>query len=102
MRIDNGRLIRLKANASQPRTKPHPKVANEPVKSVFPAYTASPIKVKSAKQEKQGLNISYALPYLRSIPPEVFLGKGALKMCSKFTGEHPCRSVLVKVAKQSC
>ena len=28
----------------------------------------------------------------RSIPPEVFLGKGVLKICSKFTGEHPCRS----------
>ena len=29
----------------------------------------------------------------RSSHPEVFLGKGALKICSKFTGEHPCRSV---------
>ena len=26
--------------------------------------------------------------------PEVFLGKGVLKICSKFTGEHPCRSVI--------
>ena len=64
-------------------------MANEPVKSVFPAYTASPTKVKSAKQEKQGLNISYALPQLRSSYPEVLLGKVVLKMCSKFTGEHP-------------
>ena len=30
----------------------------------------------------------------RSIPPVVFLGKGALKICSKFTGEHPCRSAI--------
>ena len=30
----------------------------------------------------------------RSSHPEVFLGKGALKICSKFTGEHPCRSVI--------
>ena len=29
----------------------------------------------------------------RSSYSEVFLGKGALKTCSKFTGEHPCRSV---------
>ena len=29
-----------------------------------------------------------------SSPPEVVLGKGALKICSKFTGEHPCRSVI--------
>ena len=26
--------------------------------------------------------------------PEVFLLKGVLKICSKFTGEHPCRSVI--------
>ena len=25
---------------------------------------------------------------------EVFLVKGALKICSKFTGEHPCRSII--------
>ena len=30
----------------------------------------------------------------RSSPPEVFLQKGILKICSKFTGEHPCRSVI--------
>ena len=27
-------------------------------------------------------------------PPEVFIGKGVLKMCSKVTGEHPCQSVI--------
>ena len=32
------------------------------------------------------------LQEFRSNPPEVFLGKGVLKICSKFTGEHPCRS----------
>ena len=26
----------------------------------------------------------------RRIPPDVFLGKSALQICSKFTGEHPC------------
>ena len=30
----------------------------------------------------------------RSSHPEVFLVKGVLKICSKFTGEHPCRSVI--------
>ena len=29
-----------------------------------------------------------------SNPPEVFLGKGVLKICRKCTGEHPCRSVI--------
>ena len=30
----------------------------------------------------------------RSNPPEVFLAKAILKICSKLTGEHPCRSAL--------
>ena len=30
----------------------------------------------------------------KSSPPEVFLGNGVLKICSKFTGEHPCQSVI--------
>ena len=30
----------------------------------------------------------------RSSHPEVFLVKGVLKICSKFTGERPCRSVI--------
>ena len=30
----------------------------------------------------------------RSRHPEVFLLEGVLKLCSKFTGEHPCRSVI--------
>ena len=30
----------------------------------------------------------------RSNPPEGFLGKDILKIWSKFTGEHPCRSVI--------
>ena len=30
----------------------------------------------------------------RGSPPEVFLGKGVLKICSKFTRKYPCRSVI--------
>ena len=30
----------------------------------------------------------------RSNHPEVFLGKGVLKICRKFTVEHPCRSAI--------
>ena len=30
----------------------------------------------------------------RSSRPEVFLGKSVLEICSKFTGEHPCRTVI--------
>ena len=31
---------------------------------------------------------------VRSSHPEVFLVKDVLKICSKFTGEHPCQSVI--------
>ena len=31
----------------------------------------------------------------RSRRPEVLLGKSVLKICSKFTEEHPCRSVIL-------
>ena len=30
----------------------------------------------------------------RSSTPEVFLGNGVLKICSKFAGEHRCRSAI--------
>ena len=30
----------------------------------------------------------------RSSRQEVFLGKDVLKICSQFTGKHPCRSVI--------
>ena len=33
----------------------------------------------------------------RSSLSEVFLGKGVLKICSKFTGEHPCQSAMAWV-----
>ena len=31
---------------------------------------------------------------IKSSRPEVFLRKDVLKICSRFTGEHPCRSVI--------
>ena len=37
----------------------------------------------------------------RSSHSEVFLGKGVLKICSKFTGEHPCLSVVISIKLQS-
>ena len=40
-------------------------------------------------------------PFIQRSTPEVFLGKGFLKICSKYTGEHPCRSVIsIKLLKQ--
>ena len=31
---------------------------------------------------------------IRSSPSELFTGKGVLKICSKYTGEHPCQSAI--------
>ena len=40
------------------------------------------------------MNMIYKSNSFRSSLPEVFLGKGVLKICSKFTGEHLCRSMI--------
>ena len=37
---------------------------------------------------------SSKLIHFRSNPPELFLEKSVIKICSKFTGEHPCQSVI--------
>ena len=44
----------------------------------------------------QSWNSLIELWRFRSSRPEVFLIKGVLKICSKFIGEHPCRSVISK------
>ena len=38
--------------------------------------------------------MNWSIIWFRSSHPEVFLGKGVLKMCSKFTGDQPCRIVI--------
>ena len=37
---------------------------------------------------------SWSSEYDRSSPPELFSGKGVMEISSKFTGEHPCWSVI--------
>ena len=37
----------------------------------------------------------------KSSPPEVFLRRGVLKIWSKFTGEHPCQSVILMKLQSS-
>ena len=39
--------------------------------------------------------------HYRSSPPEVFLGKGILKICSKFTGEHLCQIAIAILSRTS-
>ena len=38
------------------------------------------------------ININICDNVSRSSPPDVFLGKGVLKICNKCTGEHPSQS----------
>ena len=39
--------------------------------------------------------------FFRSSHTEKFLAKGVLKICSKITGEHPCRSV-ISILRHGC
>ena len=39
-------------------------------------------------------NCNLLVKKYRSSHAEVFLGKDVLKICSKCTGEHPCRTVI--------
>ena len=42
----------------------------------------------------KSVTLRSAKPVNRCSRSEVFLVKGVLKICNKFTGEHPCRSVI--------
>ena len=43
---------------------------------------------------KKSSEIGQKKKTLRNSRPEVLLRKVVLKICSKFTGEHPCRGVI--------
>ena len=49
---------------------------------------------KSTLTLESQLEISVRKFTFRSSPPELFLEKGVLKTCSKFTGKHPSQSVI--------
>ena len=51
-------------------------------------------KDRVPNEKRNACLVNHLAAMFRSSPPEVFLGKGLLKICSKFTGEHPCRSVI--------
>ena len=44
---------------------------------------------------KHGLVLQKVHRVIRNSPPKVFLLKDVLKICSKFTRQHPCRSVIL-------
>ena len=59
-------------------------------------FRASFVQIQTSFKVKQS---SHHIPKRssekpRSSHPEVFLGKAVLKIYSKFTGEHPCRSTV--------
>ena len=53
------------------------------------------VLVQSTLNESALFPCKVALSKARSSHPGVFLGKGILKICSKFTGEHSCRKVIL-------
>ena len=42
----------------------------------------------------KSIAVGFIIEFFRSSRPEVFLEKDVLKICSRFTGEHPCRSAI--------
>ena len=46
------------------------------------------------KTHRKTLVSSNTLRKTLSSPPFVLLGKNVLKICCKFTGEHPCKSLI--------
>ena len=50
----------------------------------------------------KNLSFNQHFVYIISSRPEVFLVKSVLKICSKYTGEHPCRSVISIKLQSSC
>ena len=49
---------------------------------------------ENKNKKKTFKNCLFTNIFFRSSPLEVFLRKFVLKICSKFTGEHPCRSAI--------
>ena len=72
------------------------------IKNVLLLYSKDQSIVINAKRDSNDTEIQTKKQYyikkvrvqwnLRNSHLDVFLGKGVLKICSKFTGEHPCRS----------
>ena len=92
------------------RLKKHPKLpsTNEPLLSeenmecfLWPRYSVKDYRKKINLGTVKMSGYYYSSQHqnshrqiCRSIHPEVFLEKGVLKICSRFTREHPWRSVI--------
>ena len=82
-------LVRMKNKYNI--TNEHNKVYWKNVKPFFSDKRVNSSKITLA--EKSPIAVDENKQKYR---PEVFLGKRVLKICSKFTGEHPCRSAISK------
>ena len=68
---------------------------------IFCAVTACPSLLHSLIIMGQDHFLAYKLIFFRSSPPEVFLGKGVLKICSKFTVEQSCSEKNLEIRKKA-
>ena len=65
--------------------------------SIIPMSFLRSISLVKNAQKPPNLKTFWEKLYnYRSCRPEVLLGKDVLKICSKFTGQHPCRSAISK------
>ena len=66
----------------------------QPFRIVFKILKISGLSFRKTKIISGDKKSLVFIGKFRSSHPEVFLGKGVLKICSKYTGEHPCRSAI--------
>ena len=59
-----------------------------PVQSLTKIYC----RESSVRKKRLAIMENQFFTTVRNSPTELFFGKGVLKICSKFKGEHPCRS----------
>ena len=81
-------VIREKHSTSLSLTEQKKKKKNEAKSNANESF--SWVKFSLCEHNKT----KYVYNKFRSSHPEVFLGKGVLKICRKSTWEHPCRSVI--------
>ena len=63
-------------------------------KNLYPLGHQNKLSQDLSKRRSVTTLQRFSIIIFRSSHPEVFLGKSVLKICSKFTGEHPYRSAI--------
>ena len=70
--------------------------------SCFKSTKVSFTSNKSCSEINEYPRLKHRLSKCRSRHPDVFLGKGVLEICSKFTRDHPFRSAISMGYYKSC